>query len=151
MLKRRLCLSLVATSMFVSPGFAQTACTPEKLNAAIDAYATAPFGAPAWRKLTGLGDPQLDGSSYAADNYNRVDEWRRVVGTTAPGNEALANPGYNCRIGYPLDVLQSRITTFGRSSDYVSQWLKGQAQVLRACAGEAGAVLADDAPPASLK
>lgn len=151
MLKRRLCLSLVATSMFVSPGFAQTACTPEKLNAAIDAYATAPFGAPAWRKLTGLGDPQLDGSSYAADNYNRVDEWRRVVGTTAPGNEALANPGYNCRIGYPLDVLQSRITTFGRSSDYVSQWLKGQAQVLRACAGEAGAALVDDAPPSSLK
>ncbi len=151
MLLRHLCLSLVASCMLVAPGFAQTACTPEKLNAAVDAYAAAPFDVSAWRKLTGLGDPHLDAVSYNYDNFNKLDEWRRVVGTTAPGNEALAKPGYNCRIGYPLEVLQTRINTFGRASNYVNQWLKGQAQVLRACAGEAGAALVDEAPPANLK
>ena len=151
MFKRRFCLSLIATSMLVAPGFAQTVCAPEKLNAAIDAYATAPFEAPAWRKMTGLGDPGLDGSSYAFDNYSKVEDWRRLVGQIDPGNEALANPGYNCRIGYPLEVLQSRISSFGKTSDYVKQWLKGQAVVLKACAGEAAATLADDPPPANLK
>jgi hypothetical protein len=149
--KRRFCLSLIATSMLVAPGFAQTVCAPEKLNAAVDAYATAPFDAPAWRKMTGLGDPGLDGSSYAFDNYRKVEDWRRLVGQIDPANEALANPGYSCRIGYPLDVLQSRIASFGKTSDYVKQWLKGQTVVLKACAGDATATLADDPPPANLK
>jgi hypothetical protein len=151
MLTRRLCLALVATSMLVSPGFAQTACKPEALNAAVDAYAEAPFDAPAWRKLTGLGDPKLEGGSYDYESYNKVDEWRKLVGSISPGNETLDNPGYNCRIGYPLEVLQTRIAAFGKTSDYVTLWLKGQAQVLRACAGEAGATLAEDAAPGSLK
>jgi hypothetical protein len=46
MLLRHLCFSLVASSMLVASAFAQTACTPEKLNAAVDAYAAAPFDAP---------------------------------------------------------------------------------------------------------
>lgn len=151
MLKQTLRVSLSAITLLGGPAMAQTACTPEKLNSAIDAYAAAPFDAPAWRKLTGLGDPQLEGSSYAYDNYNKVDEWRRVVGTTAPGNETLANPGYNCRIGYPLEVLQSRINTFGRNSDYVQSWLKGQEQVLRACTAQAAETLSDMPPPGNLK
>jgi hypothetical protein len=151
MINRRLCLAFVATSMLVTPGLAQTACKPEQLIAAVDAYATAPFDAPAWRKLTGLGDPMLDSNSYAYDNYNQVEDWRKVVGTVVTGNQTLDNPGYNCRIGYPLEILKSRISTFGVKSDYVQQWLKGQEQVLRACAAESGAVLSDDAPPTSLK
>jgi hypothetical protein len=151
MLKRELFLTLVATALIAGPTLAQTTCTQEKLNASIDAYAAAPFGAPAWRKLTGLGDPLLNGDSYSSDNYDRVEEWRRLVGTIVPDDQTLTNPGYNCRVGYPLQVLQSRVSTFGRDSDYVKQWLKGQAQVLRACAGDAGAALADDPPPSSLK
>jgi hypothetical protein len=151
MLNHRLCFAFIATSMLVTPVMAQGTCKPELLNAAVDAYATAPFEAPAWRKLTGLGDPRLDASSYAYDNYNQVEEWRKVVGTVVTGNSTLDNPGYNCRIGYPLETLKSRIATYGVKSDYVQQWLKGQEQVLRACAAEAGAVLSDDAPPANLK
>ncbi len=150
MLKRRLCLSLVATSMLVSPALAQTACAPEKLNAAIDAYATDPFGVAAWRKLTGLGDPNTS-SPLNSTFYENSESWRKTVLEIAPENQTLNNPAYECRIAYPHDVLLARIATFGKASDYVKHWLKGQEAVLKACGGDGSAKLNDDAPPQSLK
>jgi hypothetical protein len=150
MLKHRLCLSLVASSMLVSPVFAQSACAPEKLTASINAYANEPFGVAAWRKLNGLGDPGLS-DSVGDSTYENSETWRKTIAEVAPGNETLANPSYNCRIGYPHEVLLSRISSFGKSSDYVKQWLRGQEAVLKACAGDAAAKLAEDAPPATLK
>jgi hypothetical protein len=149
-LTRRLCLSFVATTMFVSPVLAQATCAPEKLNAAIDAYVAEPFGVAAWRKMTGLGDPGSDLKNTTAA-YENSETWRKTVSEIAPGNETLSNPGYDCRISYAHEVLLSRIGTFGKNSDYVKQWLKGQEAVLKACGGDVAAKLADDAPPASLK
>jgi hypothetical protein len=151
LLKHHLCLSLVATSMLVSPVLAQSACAPEKLSAAIDAYAAEPFGVAAWRKLNGLGDPGADDYLGNTNSYEISESWRKTIAEVAPGNETLANPAYDCRIGYPHDVLKARIASFGKTSDYVKQWLRGQEAVLKACGGDAAAKLAEDAPPATLK
>lgn len=151
MLKRRLLLSLVATSMLVSPVLAQTTCAPEKLSAAIDAYAAEPFGVAAWRRLNGLGVPGAADYYGSTSSYENNESWRKTIADVAPGNEALANPNYDCRIGYPHEVLLARIASFGKSSDYVKQWLRGQEAVLKACGGDANAKLAADAPPPNLK
>jgi hypothetical protein len=149
-LKRRLGLSLVVTSMLVSPSVAQTVCAPEKLNAAIDAYAAEPFGVAAWRKLNGLGDPGTVDYYGSAENYQNAEAWRKTIAEIAPTNEILSNPSYDCRIGYAYDVLQSRIGQFGKTSDYVKQWLRGQEAVFKACAGDKTAKLADDVTPANM-
>ncbi len=136
--------------MLVTPVLAQTSCSPETLNAAIDSFASSPFGALAWRKLNGLGVP--DGASAeAANRYENEQSWGKTISEVASGNEALSNPGYDCRIGYPHEVLLSRISTFGKTSDYVKQWLLGQEAVLKACGGDKSAQLVDVAPPANLK
>jgi hypothetical protein len=150
-LSQRACLLLVTTSLLASPALAQSNCAPEKLTAALDAYATAPFGARAWRKLNGLGDPGFEGESYAYDSYSEGRDWGTLMADLAPGNNGLANPAYNCRIGYPLSVLQSRIATYGKTSDYVRLWLKGQEAVVNACAGQAASVAADIAPATTMK
>jgi hypothetical protein len=150
LLKRRLFLSLVASSMLVTPALAQTACSPDNLNVEIDRYASAPFGPLAWRKLNGLGVPE-GASAESVNNYEGQQSWTKTISEVAPGNEVLSNPAYDCRIGYPHEVLLSRITTFGKASDYVKQWLKGQEAVLKACGGDASAKLLDEAPLANLK
>jgi hypothetical protein len=107
LLKHHLCLSLVATSMLVSPVLAQSACAPEKLNAAIDTYAAEPFGVAAWRKLNGLGDPGADDYLSNNSSYENSESWRKTIAEVAPGNETLANPAYDCRIGYPHEVAKT--------------------------------------------
>lgn len=150
MLKRQMCLSLVATSMLVSPVMAQTTCLPEKLQAAVDAYATEPFGVAAWRKLNGLGDPNAE-DYFNSSSYVSGESWRKTILDIAPGNELLANPAYNCRIAYPYEVLLKRVATFGKDSEYVRQWLKGQEMVLKSCAGDASAIKSENILPANLK
>ena len=142
---RRTVLSLVATSILVTPALAQESCKPEKLAAAIDAYASEPFGARAWRKMTGLGDPGITAESYAYD-YVSGENWRKLMEELAPGNETLARPGYDCRLGYATEVLQSRVAQFGKTSGYVQQWLRGQEVVFKACAGEAASMAATPMP-----
>ena len=117
--------------------------------ASIDAYAAQPFGVPAWRKMTGLGDPGAEAESYAY-NYGEGESWRKLVAELAPGNDTLANPQYDCRMGYPTRVLQERVAKFGKTSGYVQQWLRGQEVVLKACAGQP-ATMADVAMPTNLK
>ena len=51
----------------------------------------------------------------------------------------LQDVPYDCRMGYPLDVLNARVAKFGATDPYIKQWLKSQARVLKACAGSATA------------
>ncbi len=148
MFTRRLLQSLLVSSVLVSPVFAQTACTPEKLNAAIDAYSSDPFGVAAWRKMTGLGDPGLEGSSYAYDGFEIRDAWKKLVNETAPDLQSVADVDYNCRMAYPLQTLQERIAKFGKTSNYVKLWLRGQETAIAACSGRTASVVV--APPPEL-
>ena len=57
----------VSTVAYAAPALSQAACAPEKLNAAVDAFAAEPFSAATWRMLNGLGAPEAkaDGPSYS--------------------------------------------------------------------------------------
>jgi hypothetical protein len=127
---------VLTTSLLISttlPSLAAAICTPELFKASIDAFATEPFGARAWRQLNGLGDPAISSESYADNSWSERDEWRKLLAELAPENLGLADPAYECRVGYPLQVLKDRITKFGKSSVYVKQWLYGQGRVVAAC------------------
>jgi hypothetical protein len=143
--------SLLACSLLVSPALAQSTCAPEKLRSAIDTYANEPFSARAWRKMTGLGDPGVEAASFDSASYATGEEWRKLATEVLPGSEALANPNYNCRLSYPLEILKQRIATFGKTSDYVRQWASGQESVIRSCGSGAVVPVPVSAPPANLK
>ena len=118
-----------------APALAQAACAPEKLNAAVDAFAAEPFGAAGWRQLNGLGAPaaKADGPSYSG--YAASDAWRKRTAELAPDMPELQNTPYECRLSYPLEVLNGRVTQLGATDPYIKQWLKSQARVLKACEG----------------
>jgi hypothetical protein len=145
----RIVVVLAVSASFATSAFAQQACAPGAAAAAIDLYMTEPFSARAWRKMTGLGEVGVEADSFGYANYAQTDAWRKLVEEIAPGNAALANPSYVCRMGYPLEVLQARIAKFGKASDMVKQWLRGQEQVLKACAGE-GLIAGDTGLPTTL-
>jgi hypothetical protein len=52
-------------------------------------------------------------------------------------------------MGYPLQVLNERIVKFGKASNYVKLWLRGQDAVIAACSGRAPTATAT--PPGLLK
>ncbi len=151
MFKRALSAALLATSCIASSAEAQSTCTPEKLNGAIDAYANDPFGARAWRKLNGLGDLENVSEGYTFNSYEESNKWRALIEGIAPGNAVLANPNYECRLGYPLEVLQARVAKYGKTSDYVQQWLRGQEVVFTSCARDATATQTILQMPSNLK
>jgi hypothetical protein len=121
---------------------AQEACAPEKLATAIDAYASEPFGARAWRKINGLGDPGIEPGSIYDDSWQQREEWKKLVQQVAPELLEAANPAYDCRIGYPLSVLKQRVASFGAADPYVKQWVNTQASVIKACGAGQGARIA---------
>ncbi|MDE2384984.1 MAG: hypothetical protein KGO53_10235 [Alphaproteobacteria bacterium] len=143
MLKR---LPVLLISLFTAAGGSlaeEAPCPPEKLASAIDAfqsgYQTGPFSATAWRQLSGLGNPQLgDISGGFGHDWQESKNWKELVGKLAPGNQKLAEPAYDCRLGYPLAVLKSRIAALGEKSPYITEWLKAQAVVFGACADTRG-------------
>jgi hypothetical protein len=133
--------SLTALAILAGPALAQqTACDPAQLASAIDRYAQEPFSARSWRVLQGLGDPMLEPAPAYADTWAEQDAWRKLVAEILPGEQDLQNVGWNCRIGYPLSVLQTRIGQLGASDPYVKQWLLAQQQVIRACSSDEGDV-----------
>ena len=69
---KRLFASLAAAFLALAPAHAQETCQPEKLAAAIDTYAAAPFSARSWRMLKGLGDPGV------APSYHFEDDWAKI-------------------------------------------------------------------------
>ena len=142
--------SLTALALLAGSALAQTACDPAKLADAVDRYAQTPFSARSWRVLQGLGDPMLEPGSADGDTWAQQEEWRKLTSEIMPDQQDLQNVGWNCRIGYPLSVLNKRIDQLGSDHPYVKQWLLAQQQVIRACSSEDGEValpapLADDA------
>lgn len=134
--------SLVALSAVLGstlPVFAQTACVPEKLAAAVDVYAQEPFGARAWRKLTGLGDPGIESSGGGFSSWQAKESWQKKVAELAPDLTEAQQVGYDCRIGYPLEVLEERVKDLSANDPYIKQWLRAQAVVFKACNDNNGA------------
>ena len=99
----------------------------------VDTYASNPFSARTWRVLNGLGDPMIEPSYSGSDTWQNQDAWKKLVAAVLPPGQAVQEVGYDCRIGYPLQVLKSRIATLGKDNPYVQQWLKVQGKVLQVC------------------
>ena len=125
--------ALSALLLFSIPATAQETCDPAKLSAMVDTYASNPFSARTWRVLNGLGDPMIEPSYSGSDTWQNQDAWKKLVAATLPPGQAVQEVGYDCRIGYLLQVLQSRIATLGKDNPYVQQWLKVQGKVLQVC------------------
>ncbi len=139
MKSRRLASFMLALSLTplaaAAPALAQAACTPEKLNAAMDGFARAPFGAASWRKLNGLGAPDVTTDSPFYSGYAATEAWKKRAAELAPDMPDLQNVPYECRMSYPLEVLEARIAKLGPTDPYIKQWLKSQARVMKACDG----------------
>ncbi len=120
-------------AMLASPAFSQAACDAGRLSALVDTYANNPFSARTWRVLNGLGDPMIEPSSSGTDTWENQGKWKKLVAEVLPAGQAAQEVGYECRIGYPLQVLQSRISTLGKENPYVQQWLRVQSKVLEVC------------------
>jgi hypothetical protein len=139
---RTVLAAIFLASASLTVATAQEACAPEKLASAIDAYASEPFGARAWRKINGLGDPGIEPGSIYDDSWQQREEWKKLVQQIAPEQQEAANPAYECRIGYPLSVLKQHIASFGVADPYVKQWVNTQAAVIKACGAGQGAQIA---------
>jgi hypothetical protein len=133
--------SLLSLTLLAGPGLAQTACEPAKLAAAVDRYAAEPFSALNWRMLQGLGDPMIEPATAGGDTWTAQERWRNLAAEIMPDSQDLQGVGWNCRIGYPLYVLEKRINALGQEHAYVKQWLLVQEQVMRACSSEQGEVV----------
>jgi hypothetical protein len=125
--------ALSAVLLFSTSALAQETCDPAKLSAMVDTYASNPFSARTWRVLNGLGDPMIEPSFSGSDSWQNQDAWKKLVAAILPPEQEVQDVGYDCRIGYPLQVLQNRIATLGKDNPYVKQWLKVQGKVLHVC------------------
>ena len=136
-------VSLIALLAFSStPLLAQTACpdgsarNPGKISEAIDRYAREPFSARTYRMLKGLGDPMIEPNYGGYSSWQDADAFRKMVTEIAPEAKQPNYYGYECRLGYPREVLEKRIADLGKTSPYVRQWITVQMAVLAACGGE---------------
>ncbi len=125
--------ALSALLLVSSPALAQQSCDPAKLPALVDIYAGNPFSARTWRVLNGLGDPMIEPSNSGSDTWQNQDAWKKLVAATLLAGQAAQEVGYDCRIGYSLQVLQSHIAMLGKDNAYVQQWLRVQGKVLQVC------------------
>ena len=132
--------SILSLALLAGPGLAQTTCEPGKLAEAVDRYWAEPFSALNWRVLKGLGDPMIEGSVAGGDTWTAKERWRTLTAEIMPDSQDLQSISWNCRIGYPLSVLEKRIGALGKDHPYVKQWLLAQEQVMRACSSEQGEV-----------
>ncbi|HTN95752.1 MAG TPA: hypothetical protein VL101_02145 [Nordella sp.] len=151
-------VSLIALLAFSStPLLAQQACPdgsardPAKISDAIDRYAREPFSARTYRVLKGLGDPMIEPNYGGYSSWENAGKLKKLIAEIAPEAKQPNYYGYECRLGYPLDVLEKRIADLGKTSPYVKQWLTVQLAVLAACDGEKIAELpgplAEQQPP----
>ncbi|TMJ36867.1 MAG: hypothetical protein E6G89_15565, partial [Alphaproteobacteria bacterium] len=109
-------ISLIALLAFSStPLLAQTACPDgsprdvRKISDAIDVYAREPFSARSFRVLKGLGDPMIDADYGGYSSWQDADAFRKMVTEIAPEAKQPGYYGYECRLGYPRQVLEKRI------------------------------------------
>ena len=132
-MNKKIIAALSALTMLSSSALAQETCDAGKLSTLVDTYASNPFSARTWRVLNGLGDPMIEPSSSGSDTWVNQDNWKKLVAGILPAGQTAQEVGYDCRIGYPLQVLQSRVSTLGKENPYVLQWLKVQEKVLQVC------------------
>jgi hypothetical protein len=121
-------LALLSTSVL-----AQATCDMGKLSGLIDTYANAPFSARTWRVLNGLGDPMIEASSGAYNGWENQEAWKKLAAAVLPAGQAPQEIGYDCRIGYPFEVLQKRVAALGKEAPYVLHWLRAQEKVIQVC------------------
>lgn len=136
-------LPLIALLAFgATPLFAQETCSdgsardPAKISDAVDRYAREPFSARTYRVLKGLGDPMIDPNYGGYSSWENADKLKKLIAEIAPEAKQPNYYGYECRLGYPLEVLDKRVADLGKTSPYVKQWLTVQLAVLAACDGE---------------
>jgi hypothetical protein len=138
-------------TMLSAPVLAQATCDAGKLSKIVDSYASAPFSAATWRVLNGLGDPAQDAAFKGVNravtyDWDAQEKWKKLAAEILGPGKAPQDIGYDCRISYPLEVLQARVASFGVKGTYTKQWLTAQEQVLKACSDPAAAVTL---PPAA--
>jgi hypothetical protein len=136
-------LSLIALTAFsATPLLAQTACPDgaprdaQKISQSVDLYAREPFSARTYRVLKGLGDPMIDPDYGSYSSWQDGDALKKLIVEIAPDAKLPNSYGYECRLGYPREVLEKRIADLGKTSPYVKQWVTVQLAVLAACDGE---------------
>lgn len=130
---RKIVAALSSLTLFSGAAFSQVSCDAGKVSALVDTYASNPFSARTWRVLNGLGDPMIEPSQSGSDSWDNQQKWKTLVAGLLPAGQAAQEVGYECRVGYPLQVLQSRVATLGKESPYVRQWLRVQEKVLQVC------------------
>ena len=130
---KKIFAALCSLALFSGAAFSQASCDAEKVSTLVDAYASSPFSARTWRVLNGLGDPMIEPSSVGSDTWDNQQKWKTLVSGILPAGQAAQDVGYDCRVGYPLQVLQSRVDTLGKENPYVRQWLRVQEKVLQVC------------------
>jgi hypothetical protein len=108
----------------------------KKIAEAIDVYAREPFGARTWRVLKGLGDPGIDQNYGDSSYWANQDQWRKRVAELAPDIKQPNYYGYECRLDYPVQVLEKRIVDLGPKHPYVKQWVTVQNAVIAACSDQ---------------
>lgn len=141
-MSRRIVSLIALLALSSTPLLAQTTCpgggTPDtaKISAAVDLYAREPFSARTYRVLKGLGDPNIDPNYGGYSSWEAADKLKKLIAEISPEAKQPSYYGYQCRLGYPLDVLDKRIADLGKTSPYVKQWVTVQLAVLAACDGQ---------------
>ncbi len=128
-------LTVVAFGFSSSGVLAEEQCAASALAQKVDTYSAEPFGARAWRVMQGLGDPNIEASYADYGNWQSQDAWKKLTAELAPDVPGVQDAGYDCRLSYPLQILNERVQMFGKSSPYIKQWILAQARVLSACSG----------------
>ena len=113
---RTIASSVLSLALLAGPVLAQT-CEPAKLAEAVDRYWAEPFSARNWRVLQGLGDPMIEPSQAGSDTWASQERWRKLTAEIMPESQDLQSVSWNCRIGYPLSVLEKRIGALGLGFD----------------------------------
>ncbi|MGE3876546.1 MAG: hypothetical protein AB7F74_26625 [Parvibaculaceae bacterium] len=140
-MSRRIVSLIALTAFSATPLLAETCPdgTPrdaQKISQSIDLYAREPFSARTYRVLNGLGDPMIDPNYGSYSSWQDSEALKKLIAEIAPDARLPNSYGYECRLGYPLEVLQKRIADLGKTSPYVKQWVTVQLAVLAACDGE---------------
>jgi hypothetical protein len=129
--------------------------TPAQVAERIDRYFREPRGAPTYRALAGLGDPDVE-PAEASVYYRQFTPQQRALLTEMlpdrPGPDgpraAFAElfpdqpPAENdywfpdfgaCRVDHALRTAEQRVARLGRDHPYVGQWLRAQRAVFGLC------------------
>src|SRR5690349_4137952 len=139
-MSRRIFSLIALMALGATPLLAQTACPDgaprdaKKISQSVDRYAQAPFSARTYRVLKGLGDPMIDPGGLSS--WQDEDTLKKLIAEITPDAKLPNYYGYECRLSYPRQVLEKRITDLGKTNPYVKQWVTVQLAVLAACSGE---------------